>query len=120
MSTRDSLLTTLTDLIVEGSLSGQGSDGGHQDTVTDIIVRRTGRLLSRHRKAGMESRWIKRFLQRVRHYCHAGGNASVCVHPGPTLTGGTRQRYLLRPCSSRCMKSSSTTSRTFCITSPPL
>jgi hypothetical protein len=38
---RDSLLTIHLNLIVEGSLSRQGADRGHQNTVTNVYLRHT-------------------------------------------------------------------------------
>ena len=79
MTTRDSLLTIHTTPVAEGSLSHQGTDGGHQNAVTDVFLRRTGQLVSFHCKAGMESRRVKRFLQGVWYHCHAGGNHFACI-----------------------------------------
>jgi hypothetical protein len=39
---RENLLTVCTTLIVEGSLSHQGTDRSDQNTVTDIFLRRAG------------------------------------------------------------------------------
>jgi hypothetical protein len=36
------VLTIHAKLVVEGSVSRQGSDRGHQDTITDVIIWRSG------------------------------------------------------------------------------
>lgn len=86
MTTRDSLLTMPIDSVVEGSLSDQGSDGSHQNTVTNVLLRRTGQLFSCHCEAGVGSRRVKRVLQRVRYHRHPGGNYFACIFSRSTLT----------------------------------
>ena len=86
MTTRDSPLTIDIDLVVQGSLSDKGTDGSHQDAGTNILLRYTGQLFSRHCEAGVESRRVKGFLQRVWDHCHAGGNNFACIFSRPTLT----------------------------------
>ena len=86
MTTRDSPLTIHIDPIVEGGLSDKGTDGSYQNAGTNVLLRRSGQLFSRHSEAGVESRRIKRVLQRVRDYCHAGGNNFACIFSRATLT----------------------------------
>jgi hypothetical protein len=55
MATRDNLLTIHANPVVEGGVSRQGTDGGHQNTVTDVFLWRFGQLVSCHCKVGMEN-----------------------------------------------------------------
>lgn len=82
MTMRDGLLTIHFNLIVEGSLSRQGANRGHQNTVTNVFLRHTGQYFPRNCQTRVENRRIERILQRVWYHCHAGGNSSLALPAG--------------------------------------